>query len=83
MPKMWGRHARPVRTRRRTVIFKNGILAAGGGSTAYVPVPLEWRGTTKQVFSEPQHPYTWGLLTSVTGLDHPRRDRLAGLRQYQ
>src|SRR6195952_4050624 len=49
MQKMWGRDARPVRTRRRTVVFKNGILAAGGGSTAYVPVPLEWRGTTKQV----------------------------------
>jgi peptide/nickel transport system ATP-binding protein len=37
------------------------------------------RGTTKQVFSQPQHPYTWGLLTSVTGLDHPRRDRLAAI----
>ena len=29
--------------------LKNGIPAAGGGSTAYVPVPLEWRGTTRQV----------------------------------
>jgi len=37
------------------------------------------RGTTDQVFSDPQHPYTWGLLTSVTGLDHPRRDRLAAI----
>ena len=37
------------------------------------------RGTTDQVFSNPQHPYTWGLLTSVTGLDHPRRDRLAAI----
>jgi peptide/nickel transport system ATP-binding protein len=37
------------------------------------------RGTTDQVFSHPQHPYTWGLLTSVTGLDHPRRDRLAAI----
>jgi peptide/nickel transport system ATP-binding protein len=37
------------------------------------------RGTTDQVFSDPQHPYTWGLLTSVTGLDHPRRDRLVAI----
>ncbi len=36
-------------------------------------------GTTDQVFSDPQHPYTWGLLASVTGLDHPRRDRLAAI----
>jgi peptide/nickel transport system ATP-binding protein len=36
-------------------------------------------GTTDQVFSDPQHPYTWGLLTSVTSLDHPRRDRLAAI----
>lgn len=35
------------------------------------------RGSTEQVFANPQHPYTWGLLTSVTGLDRPRRDRLA------
>ncbi|MEP7022548.1 MAG: ABC transporter ATP-binding protein [Actinomycetota bacterium] len=37
------------------------------------------RGSTEQVFSSPQHPYTWGLLSSVTGLDHPRRDRLAAI----
>ena len=40
-------HPRPVRRRNR--VLKNGIPAAGGGSTAYVPVPLEWRGTTRQV----------------------------------
>ncbi|MDT0262464.1 hypothetical protein [Jatrophihabitans lederbergiae] len=41
------RHARPIR--RRKFILKNGIAAPGGGSTAFVPVPLEWRGTTRQV----------------------------------
>jgi peptide/nickel transport system ATP-binding protein len=37
------------------------------------------RGSTEQVFRNPQHPYTWGLLTSVTGLNRPRRDRLAAI----
>ena len=37
------------------------------------------RGSTEKVFSDPQHPYTWGLLTSVTGLNRPRRDRLTGI----
>lgn len=36
-------------TRRRKFTGKNGVLAPGGGSTAFVPVPLEWRGTTRQV----------------------------------
>ena len=33
-------------------------------------------GSTAQVFQAPQHPYTWGLLSSVTGLNRPRRHRL-------
>jgi peptide/nickel transport system ATP-binding protein len=37
------------------------------------------RGSTEQIFGNPQHPYTWGLLTSVTGLNRPRRDRLAAI----
>jgi peptide/nickel transport system ATP-binding protein len=37
------------------------------------------QGTTEQVFQAPQHPYTWGLLSSVTGLNRPRRDRLAAI----
>lgn len=41
------RHGRPIR--RRKFILKNGINAPGGGATAFVPVPLEWRGTTRQV----------------------------------
>jgi peptide/nickel transport system ATP-binding protein len=37
------------------------------------------RGTTAAIFSAPQHPYTWGLLKSVTRLDRPRAERLAGI----
>jgi peptide/nickel transport system ATP-binding protein len=37
------------------------------------------RGTTQHVYQAPQHPYTWGLLTSVTGLNRPRRDRLVAI----
>ena len=29
------------------------------------------------LFSEPQHPYTWGLLQSIPRLDAPRSDRLS------
>jgi peptide/nickel transport system ATP-binding protein len=34
------------------------------------------RGSADDVFENPQHPYTWGLLQSVTRLDRKRRDRL-------
>jgi oligopeptide/dipeptide ABC transporter ATP-binding protein len=34
-------------------------------------------GTLDQIFYDPQHPYTWGLLGSVTRLDRPRTARLA------
>ena len=39
-------------------------------------------GTLEQIFYEPQHPYTWGLLGSVTRIDRPagrpaRADRRA------
>ena len=33
-------------------------------------------GKVNDVFYEPQHPYTWGLLSSVTRLDRLRQDRL-------
>jgi peptide/nickel transport system ATP-binding protein len=57
-----------------------GVVAEAADETLvmYAGQIME-RGTTDQVFSDPQHPYTWGLLTSVTGLDHPRRDRLAAI----
>jgi oligopeptide/dipeptide ABC transporter ATP-binding protein len=34
-------------------------------------------GTLDQVFYDPQHPYTWGLLGSLTRIDRPRTARLA------
>jgi oligopeptide/dipeptide ABC transporter ATP-binding protein len=33
-------------------------------------------GTLDQIFYEPQHPYTWGLLNSRTRIDRPRPQRL-------
>ena len=29
-------------------------------------------GTLEQIFYDPQHPYTWGLLGSLTRIDRPR-----------
>ena len=34
------------------------------------------RGTLEDIFYDPQHPYTWGLLGSLTRIDRPRPDRL-------
>ena len=34
------------------------------------------RGTTKDIFNAPQHPYTWGLLSSIPRLDNPRGEEL-------
>ncbi|MGA9858204.1 MAG: ABC transporter ATP-binding protein [Solirubrobacteraceae bacterium] len=34
------------------------------------------RGTTQEIFNEPQHPYTWGLLKSIPRLDNPRSEEL-------
>jgi oligopeptide/dipeptide ABC transporter ATP-binding protein len=33
-------------------------------------------GTKRQIFYDPQHPYTWGLLGSIPRLDRPRPERL-------
>jgi peptide/nickel transport system ATP-binding protein len=33
-------------------------------------------GPVQTIFSDPQHPYTWGLLSSITRLDRTRADRL-------
>ena len=33
-------------------------------------------GTLDEIFYDPQHPYTWGLLGSLTRLDRPRPHRL-------
>jgi len=34
------------------------------------------QGTLDQIFYDPQHPYTWGLLGSLTRIDRPRPQRL-------
>nr|WP_307795112.1 ABC transporter ATP-binding protein [Actinacidiphila acididurans] len=34
------------------------------------------RGTAAEVFTQPRHPYTWGLLGSMPRLDRERSDRL-------
>ena len=34
-------------------------------------------GTLDQIFYDPQHPYTWGLLGSLTRIDRPRTERLS------
>ena len=35
------------------------------------------RGTAREIYANPRHPYTLGLLRSVPRLDEPRRARLA------
>src|SRR3954451_23937981 len=34
------------------------------------------QGTADTIFAAPEHPYTWGLLSSIPRLDSPRRDQL-------
>ncbi|HEX3278521.1 MAG TPA: ABC transporter ATP-binding protein [Thermoleophilaceae bacterium] len=36
-------------------------------------------GTLDQIFYDPQHPYTWGLLGSITRVDKPRPARLPAI----
>ncbi len=38
------------------------------------------KGTSDEVFYQPQHPYTWGLLGSMTRLDDPTGARLHSIR---
>ncbi len=37
-------------------------------------------GSLDEIFYDPQHPYTWGLLGSLTRLDQPRPKRLPQIR---
>jgi oligopeptide/dipeptide ABC transporter ATP-binding protein len=37
------------------------------------------QGTLDEIFYDPQHPYTWGLLGSLTRLDRPRPKRLPSI----
>jgi peptide/nickel transport system ATP-binding protein len=34
------------------------------------------QGTATDIFDDPQHPYTWGLLGSIPRLDRPKPERL-------
>ena len=34
------------------------------------------RGGKRQLFYDPQHPYTWGLLGSIPRLDRPKPEKL-------
>ena len=36
-------------------------------------------GTLDEIFYDPQHPYTWGLLGSITRIDKPRPSRLPSI----
>jgi oligopeptide/dipeptide ABC transporter ATP-binding protein len=38
------------------------------------------QGTLDQIFYDPQHPYTWGLIGSLTRIDQPRTARLAQIQ---
>jgi oligopeptide/dipeptide ABC transporter ATP-binding protein len=38
------------------------------------------RGSKRQLFHDPQHPYTWGLLGSIPRLDRPKPRRLASIK---
>jgi peptide/nickel transport system ATP-binding protein len=49
--------------------FADDILVMYGGKG------IEY-GSLDDVFYRPQHPYTWGLLSSVTRLDRGRQERL-------
>ena len=37
------------------------------------------QGTLDAIFYDPQHPYTWGLLGSITRVDRPRPKRLSAI----
>ncbi|MQA86458.1 MAG: ATP-binding cassette domain-containing protein [Streptosporangiales bacterium] len=54
-----------------------GVVAgvADEALVMYAGRPVE-HGTLRQVFYEPRHPYTWGLLSSVTRLDREPEHRL-------
>jgi peptide/nickel transport system ATP-binding protein len=37
------------------------------------------QGTVDEIFYDPQHPYTWGLLGSIARVDRPRPERLPSI----
>jgi peptide/nickel transport system ATP-binding protein len=49
-------------------VAKDILVMYAGKSVEY--------GSAHDVFYQPEHPYTWGLLSSMPRLDRPRQDRL-------
>jgi peptide/nickel transport system ATP-binding protein len=45
----------------------------------YAGRPVEY-GSAPDVFERPEHPYTWGLLSSMPRLDRERQDRLVPIK---
>ncbi|MGZ4596725.1 MAG: ABC transporter ATP-binding protein, partial [Actinomycetes bacterium] len=45
----------------------------------YAGRPVEY-GTARDIFRSPQHPYTWGLLSSMPRLDQEPTDRLLPIK---
>ena len=43
------------------------------GSTSCMPARLVEQGSARDVYADPRHPYTVGLLRSVPRLDEPRK----------
>ena len=37
-------------------------------------------GSCEEIYYQPKHPYTWGLMTSITRLDQARKDRLLPIK---
>ena len=62
-------HPRPRRGRRDR---RPGVVMYAGR--------IVEEGTLDEIFYDPQHPYTWGLLGSLTRLDRPRPRRLPQIR---
>src|ERR671918_747259 len=52
------------------------LALAAGIAVMYAGRIVE-NGSLRDLFYDPQHPYTWGLLGSLTRIDRPRTVRLA------
>ena len=63
-------HARPGRRRRRRR-RRSLVMYAGR---------IVERGSKRDIFYDPQHPYTWGLLGSIPRLDRPKPERLHSIK---
>ncbi|KAJ8355320.1 hypothetical protein AAFF_G00069740 [Aldrovandia affinis] len=53
-----------------------GVVAGFCDSVQVIAGGIVESGTADEIFHNPQHPYTWGLLGSMTRLDEAQRHRL-------